>query len=224
MQILEICILIILGYLFFYFIAKEIIEVNFLKKTLFNIISKKNITTKQDLIKIKNFLNKNISYNPELKTKKRSLLRNTASQTLKSHYGFCGENVRVAIKLFKLGGIKARRIYLYREKWQHVLIEHEFKGKWYMFDGHYDPNAFLEDDAVTAIISENIHDYPNNHKNHPYINYCRIKLFYNIKPLRFLSKLKFPNILVYFFESPYLIKGLGIFILLGIILLILELY
>ena len=138
MQLLGIVIFIV-GFVFFiYFIIKEFQEVSFLKKTLKEINGKVIISSVQDLINIKNYLNKNITYNSDLRTKKRPLLRHTASQILKSNYGFCGENARVSIKLLLLGGLKAARIYLYGTKWGHVVIEHKLDNSWFMFDGHFD--------------------------------------------------------------------------------------
>lgn len=191
---------------FFYFI-KEVFEVLFLKRVLLKILNKKRIETKDDIIKIKHFLNENISYTIENRYNRRPLLRHTAKEVLESKYGFCGENARVAIKLFLLSGIRARRIYLFRKEWQHVLIEHEYQNKWYMFDGHHDPDTILKDKMVANIPSENISKYPNDYSNNPYLDFCRIKLFRNLIFLDRLSKQKLPSFVVYFLESPQLLKS-----------------
>ena len=201
----------------FYFLLREAQELLFLKSILREILGKTKIDSINDIVKIKNYLQENISYNEILKNKKRPLLRHTASQILKNNYGFCGENARVAIKLFLIGGIKARRIYMFREEWQHVLIEHEYKEKWYMFDGHYDKDTVLSDDNVAKIPTNKIELYPNTYPNNPYLSYCRVKLFY---PHRF-SKIKLPSFVVYIFESPNLIKAVFI-IWLTICILILK--
>lgn len=193
-----------------YFIFKELEEYFFLKKKLVDIIKKTRIDSIADLIAIKNYLQNNISYNPELKTKKRPILRHTASETLTSKYGFCGENARVAIKLLLIGGVKANRIYLYRKEWQHVLIEHIYGDEWFMFDGHYDENTLFEDTLVAKIPSENISEYPNTYPNNPYLNFCRLKLFYKTPFLQSYSKVRLPSFIVYLFESPYLIKSLSL--------------
>ncbi len=190
----------------FYFFFKEIQEILFLKATLKSIIGKPKINTIDDLVKLKNYLNKKISYNSEEKEKRRPLLRHTASDILKSGYGFCGENARVAIKLLLLGGVKARRFYLFRKEWQHVLVEHEWKGNWYMFDGHYDPNTLLKDEHITRIPSENILAFPDTYPNNPYLDFCRIKPLY--KTAQSLSKIKLPSIIVYLLESPNIIKSI----------------
>ena len=106
-----------------------------------------------------------------------------------------------------IGGARARRVYLFRKEWQHVLIEHKFKGKWYMFDGHYDPSSLLTDEAVSTILSEEISLYPNDYKTNPYLDYCRVKLFYKIGFFKPFAKIKLPQMLIYIAESPFLIKG-----------------
>ncbi|PCJ01401.1 MAG: hypothetical protein COB15_00320 [Flavobacteriales bacterium] len=210
MGLMQLTILSLLGVVFLYYVIKEIQEVIFLKSILNTIVGKPKIDSIQDLIKIKNYLQKTIRYEESLINKKRPLLRHTASQILKDNYGFCGENARVTIKLFHLGGVKARRIYMFRKEWQHVLIEHKYKNSWYMFDGHYDPSTLLKDQAVATIPTENILSYPNDYPNNPYLDFCRIKLFYKINLLKPYSKVKLPNFIIYFFESPYLIKAFGI--------------
>ena len=198
-----------------YFLIQELREIVYLKRILHNTIGKGKIKTLEDIIKIKNFLNHNISYDAESKTENRPLLRHTAKQILKSGYGFCGENARVAIKLFLLARMKAGRIYLYRKEWQHVLVEHQLGENWYMFDGHYDENTLLHDDNVASIHSENIRSYPDHYPSNPYLDFCRIKIIYKLPVLRLYSKIRLPSFLVYILESPNLIKALGCLVLIG---------
>jgi hypothetical protein len=221
MYISTIFALIILGLLFFYFISKEIIEVNFLKKTLFLIIDKKKIESREDLIKIKNYLQKNISFDGKLKNKRRPFLRHTATEILRSNYGFCGENSRVAIKLFKIGGVKSNRVYLFRKEWEHVLIEHKMNNEWFMFDGHYDESTILKDKDVATIKTKDISLYPDEYPNNPYLDYCRIKLIYKLGIFKSLSKLRLPSVLSYGLESPKLILACFVLLLIltGIIVL-----
>jgi hypothetical protein len=204
-----------------YFFYKEYEEIMFLRRKLKKIIGKSRIESLNDLVQIKNFLQSTISYNANLKNNARPLLRYTATQILTSKYGFCGENARVAIKLFILGGIKARRIYLFRKEWQHVLIEHEFKDKWYMFDGHYDPSSLLTDSDVAKIPSEQISLYPNDYKSNPYLEFCRIKLFYKIDFFKPFSRIKLSKPIIYTAESPFLIKGFAMSLLSIVILALL---
>ena len=193
MQVLGVTILSFSVLLLIYYLYKEIQEIRFLKNTLTQIIGKRKIESVEDLVKIKNYLQTNISYNGNLKTKKRPLLRHTASHILTSNYGFCGENARVAIKLLMLGNIKAARIYLYGEKWGHVVIENKWNNSWFLFDGHYDEKTQLLDKQVTTIPSNKIEQYPNGYPENKYVNFCRIKLFYKIKLLASLSKIRLPS-------------------------------
>lgn len=204
MGLIQITILGLSGVASLYFTIREIQELFFLKNIIREILGKSKIESIQDIVKIKNYLQTTIRYNGSLKNKKRPLLRHTASQILKEQYGFCGENARVAIKLFHIGGVKARRIYMFRKEWQHVLIEQKYQHQWYMFDGHYDPSTLLKDEDVATIPSEEILSYPNDYPNNPYLDFCRIKLFY---PHKF-SKIKLPVFVVYIFESPNLIKAI----------------
>ena len=222
MDLIQVVILSLLGLLSLYYLIAEIQEIYFLKNVLHKILGKSKIESIDDIIKIKNYLQTTISYNEPLKNKKRPLLRHTASQILKNKYGFCGENARVAIKLFLIGGMKARRIYLFRKEWQHVLIEHEFNSCWYMFDGHYDPSTVLKDEDVTTIPSEDILAYPNDYPNNPYLDFCRIKLFHITTPLKSYAKIKLPSLLIYLFESPYLIKGIWLMTMLLLTFFVLQ--
>ena len=156
-------ILLLFGAFFFYFIYKEIQEIYFLKKILYSILNKNKIESIEDITKLKNYLQTNISYNPDFREIKRPFLRHSASHILQSKYGFCGENARVSIKFFILGGAKAGRIYLFGKLWQHVLVEYNIAGDWFMFDGHFDPKTKLNDSNVGKIKSENMknsHNFP----------------------------------------------------------------
>lgn len=216
--------IIILTVIFIFYIFKEIQEIIFLNNTLISIIGKKVISCKNDLIKIKNFLNNNISYDTSKKYAKRPILRHSALYILKSKYGFCGENARVAIKLLLLGNIKCNRIYLTGKKWGHVVIENKWGNNWFLFDGHYDPLTKLEDSKVSEIKSNDLINYPNGYKENPYVDFSRIKLFTRIKFLKSISKLRLPSFLIYFFESPSLIKSIFLLILMlpAILILILN--
>jgi hypothetical protein len=198
--------------LFIFFLIRECQEIFFLRKILKNILNKDRIENNEDMIRIKDYLNR-IKYNKELRTIKRPLLRHTATHILKHNYGFCGENARVAIKFFLLSGIKSSRIYLYGSKWGHVVMEQKYKGQWYLFDGHYDPKTVLNPDQITFIKSEDLKSYPNDYSENEYLDFCRIKLFYNISFLKIFSKNRLPSIVIYIFESPFLIKTIFSFVL-----------
>lgn len=200
-----------------FFLFMECKEVCYLKNTLRSVVGKTRLTEKEDLKKLKNYLNRTIKYETEQLAVKRPLLRHTASHILKTGYGFCGENARVSIKLMLLGSIRARRIYLFRKEWQHVLVEHIWENNWFVFDGHYDPDTLLNDDQLASIPSENITEFPDTYPNNPYLDFCRIKLLYPY--FKRLSKMKLPTSVVYVIESPYLIKSI-IFLFAAAIILI----
>ena len=189
-----------------YLIIKEIQEVLFLKKTLFSIIGSYRINNIDNLIKIKNYLNITITYDSSKKKAKRPILRHTSKEVLLNKYGFCGENARVAIKLLIIGGLKANRIYLYGEKWGHVVLENKWEKEWYLFDGHYDPLTKMNDSDILNIKSEDLASYPNGYKENNYIDFCRIKQLKKIKILERFSKKRLHILIVYLFESPNLIK------------------
>ena len=128
---------------------------------------------------------------------------------------------KVTIKLLTLGNIKSNRIYLHGKKWGHVVAENSWNNDWYLFDGHYDPLTSIKDHEVLNIKSTELKKYPNGYKENEYQDFSRIKLFKILKPLHFASKYRLPMVLIYVFESPYLIKCLlsMISISIGIVLL-----
>jgi len=190
-------------YILLYFREKKI-----LKAALKEIIGCDKIANLADIIKIKNYLSSKITYTQSDKTAKRPLLRATAVQTLKSGKGLCGENSRLAVLLLNYGGVRANRVYLYGKLWQHVVCEFKWGGTYYLFDGHNDPETSLKDELVGKILSSDINSYPNGYTSNPWIDYCRIKILWQISFLKFISKMR-PHLLsVYIFENPYLIKSI----------------
>lgn len=176
--------------------------------TLKEIIGCSRIARLDDIVKIKNYLTTKIQYSLLDKNVKRPLLRATAVQTLKSGKGFCGENSRLAVLLLNYGGVRANRIYLYGELWQHVVCEFKWGDNYYLFDGHNDPETALNDEYIGKILSSDINSYPNGYISNPWVDYCRIKIFRQIYFLRFMSKIRPSTLSVYIFENPYLIKSI----------------
>jgi len=219
-QILSVFLLCFGGAIIIFFLVKEVKEVRFLKGIMRSVTGEQKFKNKENLIDFKNFLNTNVRYDSNQKEKKRPLLRHTASEILKMNYGFCGENARVAIKMMILGGVRANRIYIYGKKWGHVVVEQKWSNKWFLFDGHYDPLTKMEDDYVVSINSSAMEEYPNGYPENPYVSIHRVKLFKLIKPLQSFSNIRLPKALIYYFESPYLIKiSFGVFlVLLGILI------
>ncbi len=201
---ISVCFLFVSGY----YIFRWQREVRFLKKTLNGIIGKRFIETHDDLVKIKNFLTQNIRFDVEKREAKRPFLRETAMNILKSGYGFCGENARVAILLLKLGKIQANRLYVFGEQWNHVAVELKWEGSFYLFDGHHDPKTILPDEQVLAIRSDILSEFPNKHLENKYIDVCRIGPFRNHLFLDKYKQIRIPSFLVLITESPSLIKAI----------------
>ncbi len=190
-------------YIFLFFREKKI-----LKTALKEIIGCDKIAKLADIIKIKYYLSAKITYSQSDKTAKRPLLRATAVQILKSGKGLCGENSRLAVLLLNYGGVRANRVYLYGKLWQHVVCEFKWGDEYYLFDGHNDPETSLKDELVGKILSSDIDSYPNGYTSNPWIDYCRIKILWQISFLKFISKMRPHLMLVYIFENPYLIKSI----------------
>lgn len=175
--------------------------------------------SKDFLIKVKHYLSSHIHFDSIKKDAKRPLLRHTAAEILISGYGFCGENARVAILLLNYSKIPAARLYLFGNIWRHVVVEHKWQDKWFLFDAHNDPAMLLPDDLVASIPSSDLKSFPNGHREHNvWVSSCRIKIFKRYRLLAGLSEFRLPKPLIIFTESPDLIKA---FFCLGAAILIL---
>ncbi|MBI2269188.1 MAG: transglutaminase domain-containing protein [Bacteroidetes bacterium] len=137
----------------------------------------------------------------------RPILRASEIETLKSGKGFCGENVRVMIKLLDQVGIPARRFYLYGEQWQHVLTECKIDGKWYLIDAHNDPFIEMTGDMIGKIPSPDFKLLKNTDETNEWLDYHRIRFFEFNSFLKNKKKIYLPHSVVYFFESIFLIKA-----------------
>lgn len=202
--------------LFIYFVY------NILKHTQNNIELKKILTkevfhadideimrmNEKERIKIiMRYLKTHISYTDLDRNMKRPVLRASAIDILKSGKGFCGENVRVSIRFLDFVKIPARRIYLFGPKWEHVLVECKIDTQWYLVDMHNDPSTIMDEEDIGIIKSPMIKLLKNENNINPWIDYQRIRFFHNKPILGNLRGIKLPHSLVYFFETPYLIKA-----------------
>jgi hypothetical protein len=191
---------------FFYNLRLWIIEVRLLRRTLVDILPKGRITSRDDLIRLKDFLSQHIHFDEKKKYEERPILRQSALTTLKLGHGFCGENARVAILLMAMGGVRANRIYLVGPQWGHVAVEHEWKDGWKFFDAHADPSVYLNDESVTQIDSQDLKSLPNAYSDiNPWQCSYRIPFFHRLPVLNVISQLRLPRPLIFFFESPTLI-------------------
>ena len=187
---------------------KHLQEIRFLKTTLQE-LGCTRFETRAELLKLKQFLSARISFDHDKKDAKRPLLRASAAETLRSGYGFCGENSRVAMVLMALGGISSRRFYLVGKRWHHVLVEIYWKNEWYLFDGHSDPTIMMSDDLVARIPSPRFELLYNECADvNPWVDYFRIKPLHLLGFGR-LAKYRVPRVLSVTLESPSLIKAYG---------------
>ena len=167
--------------------------------------------SREHLVRLLEFLHERVSYEGLDKNMRRPLLRQGAYETLRSGKGFCGENARLAIRLMNFIGIPAARIYVSGEKWPHVLTECQLDGRWWLFDGHNDPETAMTPAEVGAIESPRIDQLRNHHPN-AYIAFQRIRLFHGHPGLERLEKMRLPNWMIQILESPHMLKAIaGIF-------------
>lgn len=199
-------------------------EVGFLKKALLDLVPEGRIRSREDLVRVKNYLSRRIRFDAERAGEKRPFLRQSASVTLKKGYGYCGENARVVILLFWLGGIRANRLYVDGPKWGHVLVEHEWPDGWKLFDAHGDPAVAFSDELVGNVASPEIEKLPNrHHQANPWQSFHRSALFHRIPFLRARARTRPWYWVTILMESPSLIlAGASAFVALaaGVFLLV----
>ncbi len=162
--------------------------------------------TRDHLVRLLRLLHDRVSYEGLDKNMWRPLLRQTAVETLNSGRGFCGENARLAIRLMATLGVPAARVYVFGERWNHVLTECRLDGRWWLFDGHNDPQTSMSSAGVCSIESPRIDLLRNDHPN-PYRTFQRIPLFHRLPWLGRFETARLPNWVVQLFESPNLIKA-----------------
>ena len=129
---------------------------------------------REDLVRLKRRLSEEIHWDAERMHEQRPLLRASARQVLATGEGFCGENARVAVRLLNLGGVPAHRLYLEGARWGHVVVEHRWDGKWWLFDAHVDHRTALPDDGVGRIDAEELAAFPNLATENPWKSSYRI--------------------------------------------------
>lgn len=171
------------------------------------------VSDKDKLIAVMAYLKSHISYVGLDKKAPRPILRASSLEILNSGKGFCGEYARVGIKMLHIAGINARRFYLFGTQWEHVILECELNSKWYLIDMFSDPTTAMTSNDIDKIDSPKFELLRNENPENPWVDYHRIRLFHNIGILNSFKDVKFPNFLIVFFESPYLIKSVVWFLL-----------
>lgn len=183
-------------------------ERRLLRATLARVGNGGRFRDREDLVRLKRYLSAHIRYDPKRVNDARPLLRHSAEHILRTGFGFCGENARVAIRLLGMGGVRANRVYLEGRLWQHNVVEHEWDGGWKLFDAHSDPASLLPDEDVGSIESSDIARFPNRHEGHPWLRSYRIKLFHSLPPLRCFEQTRVPRWVAQLVETPSMIKAM----------------
>jgi hypothetical protein len=176
------------------------------------------ITTRDDLVRLKRILAARIHWDEARMHEPRPWLRASALRTLETGYGFCGENARAAVRLLRLGGVPAHRLYLRGTRWGHVVVEHAWEGGWRVFDAHVDPRTELDDAQVGRIDADTVAAFPNRGAENPWVGSYRIPL---LGRLEWGRRLRPPAWLTALAENPALVAvaaGLAL-VLIGIALL-----
>ena len=176
--------------------------------------------SRDDLVRLRQFLSRRIGYDESKMHARRPLLRASAAEVLRTGYGFCGENCRVAICLLTLGGVRAHRFYVEGPRWGHVLSELCWQGEWFLFDCHRDPGILMSDDMVCRVPSPEITLLKNDDSSHnPWVDYYRVKQLHMLGLAR-PSKMRLPQFLSFTFEFPSLLKSLLLLALAGTLVIL----
>jgi len=184
------------------------VERHLLRVTLARLGNGGYFRNREDLIRLKRYLSTHIRYDSKRVNEARPLLRHSAEHILRTGFGFCGENARVAIRLLGMGGVRAHRLYLEGQLWQHNVVEHEWEGSWKLFDAHPDPASLLPDEDVGAIESSDIARFPNYHEGHPWLRSYRIKVFHGVPVLQRFEQTRVPGWVAKIAETPSLLKAM----------------
>ena len=192
-------------------------EDRFLANVLREIVPGGRFRDRDDLVRLKRRLSETIRWDEARMHERRPLLRASAAQVLASGEGFCGENARAAVRLLRLGGVDAHRLYLEGERWGHVVVEHEWEGGWRLFDGHVDPRTALPDEAVGRIDSADLTAFPNDARENPWRSSYRIA---GLRRLPGMRAARPPAIVTALAESPALVVTASgaVLVLLGLVL------
>ena len=185
-----------------------LVERHLLRVTLVRLGNGDGFRNREDLIQLKRYLSAHIIYDSKRVNEARPLLRHSAAHILKTGFGFCGENARVAIRLLGMGGVRAHRLYLEGPLWQHNVVEHEWEGSWKLFDAHSDPASLLPDEDVGVIESSDLTRFPNGHEGQPWLRSYRIKQFHGVPTLRRYEQTRVPGWVAQLAETPSLVKAM----------------
>jgi hypothetical protein len=182
-----------------------------LRRALEEVIGSPPIRTEAQLLRLHHALHARIDPRAVDKEARRPLLRNRAVEVWRSGVGLCGENARVAIALLDLGGVRANRLYLRGERWDHCMAEILWRGRWVAFDGHDDEALRMTDDQVGQLPSTDIASLPNRAGRNPWRRAVRFKPLLATAPSG-LDAVRPPRTLVRMAESPDAIRALALMV------------
>jgi hypothetical protein len=149
-------------------------ERTYLLRVLARIAPSGRIDSRDELVRLRRLLSDRIHWDEARMHDPRPPLRASARRVLETGAGFCGENARVAVRLLRLGGVDAHRLYLVGERWGHVVVEHRWDGGWRVFDAHLDPRTQPTDEQIGRIDAEELSAFPNRAPENPWRGSFRI--------------------------------------------------
>ena len=176
-----------------------------LREALVSVIPGGRIRSRDDLVALWRFVGQHVFWEPAKATESdRTLLRDTAVRTLATGVGLCGENARLSVRLLRLAGCPASRLYLFGERWGHVVAEVWWDGAWRLFDAHQDPATLPSDAEVGVLPTDDIACLPNRVAENQWVSAATAKLFRRVPAL---ARRRIPGPFVVLVESPHLLKA-----------------
>jgi hypothetical protein len=165
----------------------------------------KAIDSRSRVIALRDYLRKNVTYDGA-PVEERPFLRATASETLLSRKGYCGEVTRAFIRMAAAVGVRAQRINLFGKR-MHVVAEAELSpGNNVIVDSQNPPHIEELENLDRVILRAEYDDYST-------LNLRRLKLNWLV------SRIKL-NVgqLTYWTENPHALKA-GLWLLLALSLI-----
>jgi hypothetical protein len=184
---------------------------------------KGKLNTHFEINKFKHFIIENYINIPKSKlqmnlwSQNRGILRQTAFETLNGKSAVCGELSRVMIKLLRVYGIKARRLYLYgKVGTSHVMLEYfDNKSKKWIALNSFKSSEYLENITQNKFTIEELFEKADSkllvYTKYSNLNYQLVSMFG--------YKYDIPYLFSYLMDEVYIIKIILNLLILGFILI-----
>jgi len=187
--------------------ARQRQENQHIKAIAEEIIRKANaVDNRSRVIALRDYLRERVTFRG-MSDEGRPFLRATASETLRSGKGYCGEVARAFIRLAGEVGIKAQRINLYGSD-NHVVAEAELRpGELVLVDGQDPPHVRDLEPLDRVMLRPEYEDYSTLHLRRLHINWLVSRVRLEMGPL------------TYWIESPHALKS-GLWAALALAMLI----